>query len=78
LKEIKLLGIIGCPTCKKISTLIDKVVKENDLKIHVEKIYDMGKILKYDVVSMPGLVVDGNLKISGRIPTEKELKELLS
>ena len=63
------MGIIGCPTCKKISTLIDKVVKENDLKIHVEKIYDMGKILKYDVVSMPGLVVDGNLKISGRIPT---------
>jgi len=78
LKKIKLLGIKGCPTCKKISTLIDKVVKENDLKIHVDKIYDMGKILEYDVVSMPGLVVDGNLKISGRIPTEKELKELLS
>ncbi len=78
MKKIKLLGIKGCPTCQKISALIDKVVKENDLKIHVDKIYDMGKILKYDVVSMPGLVVDGNLKISGRIPTEMELKELLS
>jgi len=78
LKNIKLLGIVGCPTCKKISALFDKIVKENNLEIHIDKIYDMNKILEYDVVSMPGIVVDDDLKISGRIPTEKELIGLVS
>ncbi len=76
MREIKVLGIVGCPTCKKIGILIDKVVEENGLKVHIEKIYDMGRILEYNVPTMPGIVVDGKVKVSGRIPTEQELKEL--
>ncbi len=78
MKNIKVLGISGCPTCSKIDSLINKVVEENELIVRIEKIYDMGKILEYEVVTMPGIVIDGELKISGRMPTEMELKELLS
>ncbi len=78
MKEVALLGVDGCSTCSKIGTLIDKVISDNGFDVRVEKIYDMGKILEYGVVSMPGLVVDGELKICGRIPTEDELKELLA
>ncbi len=77
LKEVKLLGIEGCPTCKKISTLIDEFINENNLNVHIETVYNMNKILEYDIVAMPGIVVDGVLKISGKIPTEKELTEIL-
>ena len=78
MKEVELLGIEGCPTCKKISSLIDKVVLENSLDVHIEKVYNMNRIIKYEIAAMPGIVVDGFLRISGRIPAEEEIRALLS
>lgn len=68
----------GCPKCKTLEQLTRKVV--NDLKIDAEVIKeeDITKIMSYGILRTPGLVKDGKVIISGRIPSESELKELLT
>jgi small redox-active disulfide protein 2 len=75
--EIVVLGT-GCAKCKTLEQLTRKVV--NDLKLNalVTKEEDITKIISYGIMRTPGLVVDGKVVLSGRIPSESELKELLT
>lgn len=75
--EIKVLGT-GCKKCNETEDLVKKVA--NDLKIDgsVEKINDLKEIAKYGVMLTPAVVVDGKVKIVGKVPSEKELIQLFS
>ncbi|MBI9038544.1 MAG: TM0996/MTH895 family glutaredoxin-like protein [Bacteroidales bacterium] len=75
--EIKILGT-GCPKCKTLEKLVIKVVDENNIDANVSKVDDIMQIMNYGIVSTPALVIDEKVVIKGRIPSEKEIKELLT
>ena len=74
--EIKILGT-GCPKCKSLDKVTRKVVEEAGLKANIEKVEDIMEIMKFGIISTPGLVVNGEVKVSGRLPSEKEIKSIL-
>lgn len=75
--EIKVLGT-GCTKCKKLEQLTRDVVSEMGIEANIEKEEDIYKIMQYGVMRTPGLVVDGKVVLSGRLPKTQELKELLA
>ena len=74
--EIKVLGT-GCSKCKATYEMVNKVVKENNINATVTKVEDIMEIMKYNVMNMPAIVIDGKVVISGKTPGEKEIKNLL-
>ena len=74
--EIKVLGT-GCSKCKATYETVNKVVKENNIKATVTKVEDIMEIMKYNVMNMPAIVIDGKIVLSGKTPGEKEIKNLL-
>lgn len=75
--EIKVLGT-GCPKCKTLEEATRQLVNELNLDANVVKEEDIMKIMSYGVMRTPGLVVDGKLVLSGRLPSKDELKGLLT
>ena len=75
-KAIKILGP-GCPKCKTTAALVAEVVNENNFDATIEKVEDIMEIMKYNVLSTPVLVIDEDIKIKGRVPSKKEIIELL-
>lgn len=77
MKNVKILGT-GCPKCKQTTSMVEKAVEELGLNdVTIEKVEDIMKIMEYDVMSTPAVVLDGEVKIKGRVPSVSELKELL-
>jgi small redox-active disulfide protein 2 len=74
--KIEVLGT-GCPKCKKLAELVEKVCSENSIDCEIEKVTDIGKIMSAGVMLTPALAVDGELKVSGRVADVKEIKEIL-
>ena len=74
--EIKVLGT-GCSKCKATYETVNKVVNENNINATVTKVEDIMEIMKYNVMNMPAIVIDGKVVISGKTPGEKEIKNLL-
>ena len=77
MKDILILGT-GCSKCTRLMELTEQVVAELGLQCTVKKVEDIAEILSYGLLSPPGLVADGELKMSGKLPSLDELKELLS
>jgi len=75
--EIKILGT-GCPKCNSLEKLTQKAVKESGIEANIEKVEDIMEIMNYGIMRTPGLVVNGEVKVSGRLPSEKELIEILT
>lgn len=76
IREIKILGP-GCAKCKSTYQTIAKVVNENNLDVQLTKIEDIVEIMSYNVMSTPAVVVDGEVKIKGHVPSESEVKQIL-
>lgn len=74
--KIQILGT-GCPKCKKLFELTDKVAKDLKLNYELFKITDMNEIVSFGVMLTPALAIDGVVKISGRVPSFDELKKIL-
>ena len=74
--EIKVLGT-GCAKCKTTYNLLEKVIKDNNLDIQLVKVEDIVEIMSYNILATPAVVLDGVIKIKGRVPSEKEIKEIL-
>ena len=72
--KIEILGT-GCAKCKKTKEAIEKVLKENGKEAEVVKVEDFETILNYGVMITPAVVVDGEVKITGKVPTEEDIKE---
>jgi small redox-active disulfide protein 2 len=75
-KVIKILGT-GCPKCKATAALVEEVVKENNMDAEIIKVEDIVKIMEYNVISTPVLVIDEQITIKGRVPRKSEIIELL-
>lgn len=70
--NIKILGS-GCANCKRLEQLARKVAGDIGLEAEFVKVTDMTEIMKYPILSTPGLVIDEKVVSSGRIPTEAEI-----
>jgi small redox-active disulfide protein 2 len=71
--EIKILGP-GCPKCKQTEEIVRKTVAETGVDVNVEKVSDLMEIAGYGVFGTPAVVVDGEVKSVGKIPTMEEIK----
>ena len=70
--NIKILGS-GCANCRRLEERARKVVTAQGLEAEVEHVTDYADIMKWNVMSTPGLVVNGQVVSSGRIPSESEI-----
>lgn len=70
--EIKVLGP-GCKKCKELESEVRKTLEEIGVEATVEKVEEMDKIIKYNVLMTPGLVVNGKLKVYGKVPSRKDI-----
>jgi small redox-active disulfide protein 2 len=71
--DIKILGP-GCPRCGELERRTKNALAELNVAADVEKVSDIKKIMEYGILSTPGLVIDGKVKSSGRIPRPEEIK----
>jgi small redox-active disulfide protein 2 len=74
--EIKVLGP-GCPRCQKAEQAVKDAVAQAGVDATVEKVADVMEIAKYGVFGTPAVVVDGEVKSVGKIPTVEEVKKWL-
>jgi small redox-active disulfide protein 2 len=75
--EIKVLGP-GCPKCKSTMDIVKKVVSESGIpNITIEKVDDIVEIMKYNIIATPAIVVDGVVKLKGKVPNESEIKAII-
>jgi len=75
--EIKILGT-GCPNCKKLEEETRKAISNLAIEAEFEKVTDYQDIMEYDVLSTPGLVINGTVVSSGRIPSQGEITAFLT
>jgi small redox-active disulfide protein 2 len=71
--EIKVLGP-GCPKCQQTEKNVKEAVAESGLEVKVDKVTNVLEIAKYGVFGTPAVVVDGEVKSVGKIPTKEEIK----
>lgn len=76
LMKIEILGM-GCPRCEKLFEIIEKIVKETGVSAEIIKIEDAEEIARHGIVVTPAVLIDGDVKSSGNMPLEEEIKEWL-
>jgi small redox-active disulfide protein 2 len=74
--KIEVLGT-GCAKCKKLFENVQEALQQSGKEAEVTKVEDIKKIMDYGVMSTPALVVDGQVKISGKLPSVREIEGLL-
>lgn len=75
--KIQVLGP-GCPKCQTLYERTKQAAAELGLACEIEKVSDLDRIVSFGILSTPALVVDGKVKLSGRVPTVAQLKEVLA
>ena len=75
-KEIKILGT-GCPKCVKLAELAEQATIELGIEYELVKVTDINDIINYGVMLTPALVVDGDVKIAGSVPSIDQIIDYL-
>ena len=75
--EIKVLGT-GCAKCMQLEKTVKEAVKELGIDAKIEEVKDIKKIMQYPILTTPGLVIDGKVVCSGRIPSKDEVKKYIT
>ncbi|PKN20225.1 MAG: thioredoxin family protein [Deltaproteobacteria bacterium HGW-Deltaproteobacteria-6] len=74
--KIEILGT-GCAKCHKLEEMVREAVKAEGISADISKVDDIKKIMGYGVMTTPALVIDGNVKVAGKLPSSAEIKQLL-
>jgi len=75
-REIKILGT-GCPKCIKLAELTEQAAIELGIEFELEKVTDINDIISYGVMLTPALVVDGDIKVAGSVPSIEQIIDYL-
>jgi len=75
--DIVILGT-GCPKCRKTTEVVRQAVEQADVSATIRKVEDIQEIMKYRVLTTPAVAIDGQVMISGKVPTVDEVKSLLA
>jgi small redox-active disulfide protein 2 len=74
--EVLVLGP-GCKKCVLTYDAIKKVVEQTGAEVSLRKVEDIMEIMKYNVMTTPAVVVDGEVKVKGHVPSEAEIKKMI-
>jgi len=77
MKKIKVLGP-GCARCETLAKLTRQAADQLGIPYELEKLTNIKDYPKYGLMMTPGLVVDGELKVQGRVPSVDEIKTILA
>jgi len=77
MKKIEILGT-GCPKCKKMAECAEEAARELGIEYDLQKVTDIAEITRHGVMMTPALVVDGKVKVVGKVPSIEELKQLIA
>lgn len=75
--QLLILGT-GCGKCNKLHALAEQAVKELGLSCDLQKVTDLKQIMALRVMVTPALVVNGTVKVTGKVPSLEELKSILT
>jgi small redox-active disulfide protein 2 len=73
---IQVLGT-GCTKCRTLYEATKKAVEETGVDAEVEKVEDIQQIMAFELIMTPGLAIDGEVKVAGRLPSVEEIKKLI-
>jgi len=76
MKKVQILGP-GCPKCVELAKRAAEAAKTLGGDYDVEKVSDLSKIMAFGVLSTPALVVDGEVKVVGQVPSVEEIKKMI-
>ncbi|NLY24935.1 MAG: thioredoxin family protein [Bacteroidales bacterium] len=74
--EVLVLGP-GCKKCVLTYDAIRKVVNQTGAEVSLRKVEDIMEIMKFNVMTTPAVVVDGEVKVKGHVPSEAEIKKII-
>jgi small redox-active disulfide protein 2 len=77
MKKLIVLGP-GCPRCETLAESTRQAADQLGIEYELEKITDIKRFIEFGVMMTPGLVVNGEVKVQGKVPTLDELKDILS
>lgn len=77
MKDIKVLGP-GCANCKTTTALIERVAAEKGVAIDLQKVEELPEIMRYGVMSTPGVVIDGKVVHAGGVPSRDKVEAWLA
>lgn len=76
MKDIKVLGT-GCANCRTTISLIEQVAQAKGIEVKLEKVEELRDIMRYGVMSTPGVVIDGQVVHAGGIPGRDKIEQWL-
>lgn len=76
MKKLQVLGT-GCLKCRKLAETAEQAARDLGIDYELEKVTDINEIVAFGVVATPALAVDGDVKVSGRMPSIDEIKAML-
>lgn len=76
-KRLQILGT-GCPKCQKLTEHTEKAAQALGIDYQLEKVTEIDRILSFGVMTTPALVVDGVVKVVGRVPSVEQLKTIIA
>ena len=76
MKKLQILGT-GCSKCNKLAEHTQKAAESLNIEFELEKVTDIKKIMEYGVMITPALVVDGEVKIVGKVPSADDIKKII-
>jgi len=74
--EITVVGP-GCANCRKLEEIVKEVVSDLNLEANVKKMTDIKEIAQSGVLLTPGLIIDGKVKMSGKVPSKAEVTKII-
>ena len=77
MKKLQILGT-GCPKCTKLAELTKQAAESLGMDYQIEKVTEIGKIMEFGVMMTPGLAVDGEVKVAGKVPSVDEIKKMIA
>jgi len=77
MKKVKVLGT-GCKKCNMLIEKVAQIAEENGIDIELEKVSELSEIMSYGVMLTPALVVDGEIKSVGTVPSDELIKRFLT
>ena len=77
MKKIQILGT-GCPKCKKLAENAEIAAKELGIEYEIEKVTQINDMMAFGVMVTPALVIDGQVKVAGKVASSEDIKGMLS
>ncbi len=77
MKKLQILGT-GCPKCQKLTDHAEKAAQSLGIEYEMEKVTEIDQIMSYGVMMTPALVVDGAVKVVGKVPSVEQLKAVIA